>query len=94
LVVLTGGPGAGKTAFLEIARRNFCEHIAVLPEAASIVFGCSAAAFGEKTQRRRDGPRSAPYFTSSARASGWSSRNKMRRLAYATAALADAESVA
>ena len=39
LVVLTGGPGAGKTAVLEIARRNFCEHIAVLPEAASIVFG-------------------------------------------------------
>jgi predicted ATPase len=39
LVVLTGGPGAGKTALLEIARRNFCEHIAVLPEAVSIVFG-------------------------------------------------------
>lgn len=39
LVVLTGGPGAGKTAVLELARRNFCEHIAVLPEAASIVFG-------------------------------------------------------
>ena len=39
LVVLTGGPGAGKTAVLEIIRRNFCEHIAVLPEAAGIVFG-------------------------------------------------------
>ena len=39
LVVLTGGPGAGKTAVLEIARRNFCKHIAILPEAASIVFG-------------------------------------------------------
>lgn len=39
LVVLTGGPGAGKTAVLELARRNFCEHIAVLPEAASIIFG-------------------------------------------------------
>ncbi len=39
LVVLTGGPGAGKTAVLEIVRRNFCEHIAVLPEAASIIFG-------------------------------------------------------
>lgn len=38
-VVLTGGPGAGKTAVLEIARKNFCEHISVLPEAASIVFG-------------------------------------------------------
>jgi predicted ATPase len=39
LVVLTGGPGAGKTAALETIRRNFCEHVVVLPEAASIVFG-------------------------------------------------------
>jgi predicted ATPase len=39
LVVLTGGPGAGKTAVLEIARRHFCQHVAVLPEAATIVFG-------------------------------------------------------
>jgi hypothetical protein len=39
LMVLTGGPGAGKTAVLEVVRRSFCEHIAVLPEAAGIVFG-------------------------------------------------------
>ncbi len=39
LVVVTGGPGAGKTAVLELARRAFCEHVVVLPEAASIVFG-------------------------------------------------------
>ncbi len=39
LVVLTGGPGAGKTAVLEIARKQLCNHIAILPEAASIVFG-------------------------------------------------------
>lgn len=39
LVVLTGGPGAGKTAVLEMARRSFCPHVAVLPEAASLVFG-------------------------------------------------------
>lgn len=39
LVVLTGGPGAGKTAVLEVVRRNFCEHVAVLPEAASILYG-------------------------------------------------------
>lgn len=37
-VVLTGGPGAGKTAILEIAKKSFCEHISILPEAASIVF--------------------------------------------------------
>ena len=37
-IVLTGGPGAGKTAFLEIIKKHFCEHITVLPEAASIVF--------------------------------------------------------
>ncbi len=39
LVVLTGGPGGGKTAVLEVIRKNFCEHVAVLPEAASILFG-------------------------------------------------------
>jgi predicted ATPase len=38
-IVLTGGPGAGKTAALELARRVFCRHVATLKEAASIVFG-------------------------------------------------------
>jgi predicted ATPase len=39
LVVLTGGPGAGKTAVLELVRRTLCQHMAVLPESASIIFG-------------------------------------------------------
>jgi predicted ATPase len=38
-VVLTGGPGAGKTALLELVRRSFCPHVKVLPEAAGVVFG-------------------------------------------------------
>ena len=38
-VVLTGGPGAGKTAVLELIRQSFCEHVKVLPEAAGVVFG-------------------------------------------------------
>lgn len=38
-MVLTGGPGGGKTAVLEMARRYFCRHVAFAPEAASIVFG-------------------------------------------------------
>lgn len=38
-VVLTGGPGAGKTAVLEVVRKQFCEHVVVLSEAASIVYG-------------------------------------------------------
>lgn len=37
-VVLTGGPGAGKTAVLEMVRRTLCSHVVVLPEAASIIF--------------------------------------------------------
>jgi predicted ATPase len=40
-VVLTGGPGAGKTAVLELIRLFFCEHVKTLPEAASIVFAGS-----------------------------------------------------
>lgn len=38
LIVLTGGPGAGKTAVLHMAQRSFCKHIAILPEAATMVF--------------------------------------------------------
>jgi predicted ATPase len=38
-IVLTGGPGAGKTAVLELVRQHFCEHVHVLREAASVVFG-------------------------------------------------------
>jgi predicted ATPase len=37
-IVVTGGPGAGKTAVLELARRDLCRHVEVLPESASIVF--------------------------------------------------------
>lgn len=38
-IVVTGGPGGGKTAALEMARRSFCTHVAILPEAASVLFG-------------------------------------------------------
>jgi len=37
-IVVTGGPGAGKTAVLEIARRELA-HVEILPEAATIVRG-------------------------------------------------------
>ena len=37
-IVLTGGPGAGKTAVLELVQRQFCRHLMVLPESASILF--------------------------------------------------------
>lgn len=38
-VVLTGGPGAGKTALLELVRQSFCPHVHVLAESAGIIFG-------------------------------------------------------
>lgn len=38
-VVLTGGPGAGKTAVLEMVRHQLCRHVRVLPESAGILFG-------------------------------------------------------
>jgi predicted ATPase len=38
-VVLTGGPGAGKTAVLELVRQQFCQHVEVLPESASMLMG-------------------------------------------------------
>lgn len=38
-IVVTGGPGAGKTAAIELARRAFCTHVEVLPETAGILYG-------------------------------------------------------
>jgi predicted ATPase len=37
-IVLTGGPGAGKTAVLELVQQLTCQHVVVLPEAASLLF--------------------------------------------------------
>ncbi len=37
--VLTGGPGAGKTAVLELIRQDLCKHLRIVPEAAGVVFG-------------------------------------------------------
>lgn len=39
LIVLTGGPGGGKTAVLEIAKRSLDAKTVILPESASIIFG-------------------------------------------------------
>ena len=38
-IVVTGGPGAGKTAVLALLRQSLCKHLRVLPEAAGILFG-------------------------------------------------------
>lgn len=37
-IALTGGPGAGKSAVLEAVSRQYCKHVGVLPEAASLLF--------------------------------------------------------
>jgi predicted ATPase len=37
-IVLTGGPGAGKTAVLSLVHQFVCHHVVVLPEAASMLF--------------------------------------------------------
>lgn len=37
-IVLTGGPGAGKTAVLDMLRHELCKHVAILPESAGLVF--------------------------------------------------------
>jgi predicted ATPase len=38
-IALTGGPGAGKTAVLEMVRGLLCDHVKLLPESAGILFG-------------------------------------------------------
>jgi predicted ATPase len=39
MIVLTGGPGAGKTAVLNLVRQRLCHHVYVVEESASILFG-------------------------------------------------------
>jgi predicted ATPase len=51
-IVLTGGPGAGKTAVLELVRQQFCAHVQILPEAAGIVFGGGFPRTGSTEIRR------------------------------------------
>ena len=51
-VVLTGGPGAGKTALLELIRQSFCSHVWVLPEAADVLFGGGFPREDDPTCRR------------------------------------------
>ena len=51
-IVLTGGPGAGKTAVLELVRRSLCRHVTVLPESAGIVFGGGFPRTGNAEARR------------------------------------------
>jgi predicted ATPase len=51
-VVVTGGPGAGKTALLELIRQSFCSHVKVLPEAAGVVFGGGFPREGDPTCQR------------------------------------------
>ncbi|MES2800968.1 MAG: AAA family ATPase [Bdellovibrionota bacterium] len=56
LVVLTGGPGVGKTAILEFLKKVLCEHVAILPEAASILFSGGfwriASVVGERSAQK------------------------------------------
>ncbi|WP_437620395.1 ATP/GTP-binding protein [Sorangium sp. So ce1151] len=52
LVVLTGGPGGGKTLALGTLRSRLCAHVAVVPEIAGIVFGSGFPRFGGPAVRR------------------------------------------
>ncbi len=37
-IAITGGPGAGKTAVLNVAQNLLCKHVVFVPEAATIIF--------------------------------------------------------
>lgn len=57
---MTGGPGAGKTAVLEVVRRLFCQHVVVLPESASIIYG-GGFPRGPRHSERQAGQRAIFY---------------------------------
>jgi predicted ATPase len=50
-VVVTGGPGAGKTALLELCKQYFCSHVLVLPESASLLFSGGFPRRGRPAER-------------------------------------------
>jgi predicted ATPase len=68
-IVLTGGPGAGKTAVLELIRQYFCAHVKVLPEAAGIVFG-GGFPLGDALELRRAAQRAIFYVQRELEAAG------------------------
>lgn len=59
-IVLTGGPGAGKTAVLELIRQSFCVHVKIVPESAGIVFG-GGFPRGDSTELRQAAQRAIFY---------------------------------
>ena len=68
-VVLTGGPGAGKTAVLELVRRSLCRHVRILPESAGVVFG-GGVPRDEDTQCRRAAQRAIFHVQKELEATG------------------------
>ncbi len=59
LIVVTGGPGAGKTSLIDAAKKEFCSHISLLPESATIVFG--GGFWRKDTQFSREAAQRAIY---------------------------------
>ena len=69
-IVVTGGPGAGKTAVLELMRKMLCQHIGVLAESAGVVFG-GGFPRGEGEELRRAGQRAIFYVQRELEAAAW-----------------------
>lgn len=51
-IVLTGGPGAGKSAVMQAAQQIFTNRVAILPESASIVYSGGFPRFPNPTSIR------------------------------------------
>ena len=51
-IVLTGGPGGGKTTAADLLRREIGERIVIVPEAATMLFGGGFPRFGEASARK------------------------------------------
>lgn len=47
-VVITGGPGGGKTTALDLFRRELCDKLAVVPEAATVLFSSGITRVGDE----------------------------------------------
>lgn len=52
-VVVTGGPGGGKTTALDLFRRELCDKLAIVPEAATVLFSSGITRCADERVLRR-----------------------------------------
>ena len=81
-IVLTGGPGGGKTTAVDLFRREIGERVVVVPEAATMLF---RGGFPRSNEiHAREGRSNRPFFTCSATSKTCNPRSTQSGYCFAT----------